>query len=410
MSVSHPFSLPSYALFAAMLGMAGLPIYIHAPKYFVDTYGVSLSLLGVALFGLRLIDLFQDPLLGHLAEKTLKFRSKPVWISGILMSLGMFGLFAVPAPISPVIWFSVTMAVLFTGFSFLSIRFYSQGVTSFGSSGQLHLARWRETGSLLGVCLAAMAPTLLLYVSQNAFSLYALLFLGITLVALFVMQSHWSADARSMQNKASTHIWSDRLIRQMLFLAVLNTAPVAVSSTLFLFFVESRLLAPEMTGILLIIFFLSAAFSAPFWAYLADQYGARRILLLAMLFAIHAFVFAFFLTEGQTFIFSIICLASGATLGADLTILPAIFARHLAQTGGRAEIGFGLWNFASKISLAIAAVIVLPMVELFGFRSGMENTENGLLALTFGYALLPCLLKLFAIGFLLRLRFEDIQT
>ena len=37
------FALLSYALFAAMLGVAGLPIYIHAPKFFVDTYEVSLS-------------------------------------------------------------------------------------------------------------------------------------------------------------------------------------------------------------------------------------------------------------------------------------------------------------------------------------------------------------------------------
>ncbi|NNF72918.1 MAG: sugar:cation symporter, partial [Rhodobacteraceae bacterium] len=35
--------LPAYALFAAMLAMAGLPIYIHAPKFYVDEYGVSLA-------------------------------------------------------------------------------------------------------------------------------------------------------------------------------------------------------------------------------------------------------------------------------------------------------------------------------------------------------------------------------
>jgi hypothetical protein len=27
----------------AMLAMAGLPIYIHAPKFYVDTYGVGLE-------------------------------------------------------------------------------------------------------------------------------------------------------------------------------------------------------------------------------------------------------------------------------------------------------------------------------------------------------------------------------
>jgi hypothetical protein len=35
--------LPAYALFAAFLASAGLPLYIHAPKFYVDEYNVSLS-------------------------------------------------------------------------------------------------------------------------------------------------------------------------------------------------------------------------------------------------------------------------------------------------------------------------------------------------------------------------------
>ena len=75
-----------------MLGMAGLPIYIHAPKFFVESYGISLSALGVALFALRLLDFVQDPLLGRLAERTLNLRSLPIWVAAVVMGLGMFGL------------------------------------------------------------------------------------------------------------------------------------------------------------------------------------------------------------------------------------------------------------------------------------------------------------------------------
>ena len=68
-------SLPSYAFFASLLGMAGLPIYIHAPKFFVDTYGVTLATLGFALFALRLIDFVQDPLFGRLAALSAHLRA-----------------------------------------------------------------------------------------------------------------------------------------------------------------------------------------------------------------------------------------------------------------------------------------------------------------------------------------------
>ena len=50
-----------YALFSCALGMAGLPIYIHAPKYFVEQYEISLATLGLALLLLRSIDFFKIP-------------------------------------------------------------------------------------------------------------------------------------------------------------------------------------------------------------------------------------------------------------------------------------------------------------------------------------------------------------
>ncbi len=407
MSDQRSYTFFSYAFFAAMLGMAGLPIYIHAPKFFVESYGISLSALGVALFALRLLDFVQDPLLGRLAERTLNLRSLPIWVAAVVMGLGMFGLFSMEAPFSPVLWFSLSLAAVFSGFSFLMIRFYANGVMRFGSEGQLHLARWRESGNLLGVCLAAIMPTLLIDITQTPFAIFAYLFCGIVFLAVLLMQREWHFTGAPAPSSKKQNTLSDPILRQMLVLAVLNTAPVAVSSTLFLFFVESRLMAPDMAGPLLIVFFLAAALSAPMWTFLADRFGAKRVLLLSMLAAIFVFLNAFFLSTGQTSRFAVICVASGATLGADLALLPAIFARHLAKTGARAEVAFGFWNFASKVSLALAAVTVLPLVEFFGFRSGVENTQSGLLALSFGYAALPCLLKILAIWRLLGLRFED---
>ena len=51
------------------------------------------------------------------------------------------------------------------------------------------------------------------------------------------------------------------------------------------------------------------------WTFLADRFGAKRVLLLSMLAAIFVFLNAFFLSTGQTSRFAVICVASGATLG-----------------------------------------------------------------------------------------------
>ncbi len=77
MTAAAPRLLP-WSLFAALIAAAGLPIYIHAPKFYVDEYGVSLAALGVVLFGLRLLDVVQDPALG-LAGRSGAARTAGRW-------------------------------------------------------------------------------------------------------------------------------------------------------------------------------------------------------------------------------------------------------------------------------------------------------------------------------------------
>jgi GPH family glycoside/pentoside/hexuronide:cation symporter len=192
-------------------------------------------------------------------------------------------------------------------------------------------------------------------------------------------------------------VLSDPLARRLLLVALLNAAPVAVTSTLFLFFVESRLGLPGWEGPLLLVFFLAAALSTPVWSALARHFAPRPVLLSAMGLAIAAFLWTLTLGPGDGIAFALICAASGATLGADLTLLPAIFAQRLARTGTPEAAAFGLWSFVSKLSLALAALTILPALDALGFRPGMQNTAQALQSLTLIYAALPCVLKVIAI-------------
>lgn len=396
--------LPAYALFAALLAAAGLPIYIHAPKFYVDEYGVSLAALGAVLFGLRLLDVVQDPLLGKLSERLRHKRALTVGIALIVIALAMLGLFAVQPPIPPLVWFAAMLTVVFSAFSFLTINFYAQGVLKadqIEGNGHLRLARWRETGALLGVCLAAIAPVALASVMDQPFAGFALGFAIVALMALMAMRHEWN-DAVTAPSQGFGVVLRDPLARRLLLIALLNAAPVAVSSTLFLFFVESRLLAPGMEGPLLLVFFLSAAMAAPLWGKLAETYGPKRVLLCAMVLSIIAFGFAITLDSGDVALFAIICLASGAALGADLTLLPAMFATRMARIAPSASEGFGLWSFVSKFTLAFAAAILLPALDAAGFRAGPDNPENALVLLTLLYAAVPCALKVLAIILLAR--------
>ncbi|MEO9574784.1 MAG: MFS transporter [Lentilitoribacter sp.] len=400
MSNTQPHNLSAYAVFAALLASAGLPIYIHAPKYYVDEYGVSLAALGAVLFGLRLLDVVQDPLFGRLSEALRSFRGLGVLIGCTVMALSMLGLFAVPPLLPPLIWFALMLTGVFSAFSFLTINFYAQGVVKadrLPGNGHLSLARWRETGALLGVCVAAIAPVMLGGFMGVPFAGFAVGFCVLALAAVVMMRGEWVNDGLP-PSVGFRAVLNDTLARRLLLIALINAAPVAVSSTLFLFFVESRLLAPGFEGPLLLLFFLSAAAAAPVWGKLAERYGTKPVLLCAMVLAIAAFGGAMTLGPGHWPAFAVICVLSGATLGADLTLLPAVFASRMARISPSAAEGFGLWSFVSKFTLAFAAVTLLPLLENAGFDSAAaSNTPEALALLTLLYAAVPCGLKLVAI-------------
>jgi GPH family glycoside/pentoside/hexuronide:cation symporter len=396
-------NLPGYALFAGLLAMAGLPIYIHAPKFYVDEYGVGLGVLGTALFVLRLADFVQDPALGWLAGVTRARRGAGVALAAAVMAVAMVGLFAVTPPIAPLWWFALTLTALFSAFSFLTISFYAQGVQkaeTMGPDGHVRLAAWRETGALLGVCFAAAAPTVLILFTDAPFAAFAVGFVVVALAAVWAMRHEWGVGAQIAQDTGFRAVLGDSLARRLLLIALVNAMPVAVTSTLFLFFVESRLQLPGWEGPLLLLFFLSAAVAAPVWGRLAQRYGARRMLLAGMMLAIVTFAFAATLGPGDGLAFALICVASGAALGADLTLLSAIFARRMARIAPEAGAAFGLWAFVTKATLAIAAISVLPLLEGAGFVAGSENPDSALRLLMILYAIVPCGLKLGAIALL----------
>lgn len=388
-------SLKGYAVFAAMLASAGLPIYIHAPKFYVDTYGVSLTALAAVLFGLRLFDVVQDPVLGWLVGRLRAARRTAVMVGGGIIAVSMFGLFAVAPPLPPLVWFTLTMIGLFSAFSFLTIAMYSEGVTAAAriKGGHLKLAAWRETGALLGVCVASIAPFIL------GFTGFAVSFVVLTALAVWLMRSEWGAGAAPTSGGFGP-VLRDPLARRLLLIALLNAAPVAVSSTLFLFYVESVLEAGAAAGAFLILFFIMAAISAPVWTKLAARYGSRPMLFTAMTLAIAGFAGALMLGPGDTFAFAAICVITGFALGADFALLPAAFAERMATVAPDAGEAFGLWAFVSKATLALAAITLLPALDAAGYRAGETPPEAAVALLALLYAGVPCVLKLGAMALL----------
>ena len=411
MSTAQRPSLPSFALFGGFLAAAGLPIYIFAPTFYAENYGVGLTAIAAVLFWLRLLDAVQDPLFGWISERLGRERGFWIGFAGFILVGAMILLFAIPPRTAPLLWFALSITGLFSAFSFLTINFYAQGITAAASlpGGHMQVAAWRETGALIGVCLAAVAPGLLVLWTQVPMLSFALGFATIGLLSLWVMRRQWVGPTQQVPSNFKL-IWQDLPARRLLVLAFVNALPVAVSSSLFLFFVTHRLQATAWAGALLLVFFLSAAASAPIWAALARRYGTRRALLWSMSLAIVIFAVVGFLDTGDVGLFALVCVISGASIGADLTLMPAAFAQRLAVIAPNGAQGFGLWSLMNKLTLALAAIALFPLLEMAGFDATASNqTGQALFTLTFLYAACPLFLKLVAILLLIKTPLQDEQ-
>lgn len=399
-AVARDDGLHRYAVFGAVLAGAGLPIYIHAPTFFAQQYGLSLTAIGTALFGLRIMDFVQDPALGLFADTLGRWRGLAVAVATALLSIAMIALFAVPAPVDPLIWFVGCLVVLFSAFSFLWILFYARGIArgeALGHEGPLRLAAWREGGTLTGICLASIVPSLLLLTDlPNPLAIFAIGFAVAAAVAAWMMAPEWDRPMARSEGGLRL-LLADPVLRRLLIISLFNAAPLAVSASLFLFFVEYRLGSATAAGPLLLVFFLAAAVSAPVWSRIAARRGVKRTLIVAMLMAIGSFSFAVFLGDGDALLFGVICLFSGAALGADMTLLPALFSHNVDRVQGGGGQAFGLWNFCSKFTLALAAATVLPVLDRAGFTPDGQNPPQVLLALTLLYATVPSVLKIIAL-------------
>nr|WP_172327117.1 MFS transporter [Mangrovicoccus sp. HB161399] len=394
-----PGLLP-WPLFAAFLSVAGLPIYLHAPKFYVDSYGVPLAALGAVLAGLRIVDLVQDPVLGWLSDRLGRRRGIAVAAAAGVLAAAMAGLFAVAPPVAPLLWFAAMLTLMFSAWSFLTVSFYAEGVARAERlpGGHLRLAAWRETGTLAGVCLAAMAPLLL------GFAGFALGTAMLAAAAVFSMRREWTGLRPAADGAGIRGLLADPEARRLLLLVFVDLLPLAVTSTLFLFFADYRLGAPEAAGPLLLLFFAAAALAAPVWGRLAERLGTRPVLMAAMALAVASFAAVPLLGEGDAVPFAVICVASGAALAADLTLLPALFSACLARIAPAAGQGFGLWGAISKAAMALAALVLLPVLDRAGLQEGRTGAPL-LLALLYG--LLPLGLKLAAMALLAATPLEE---
>jgi Na+/melibiose symporter-like transporter len=393
----------AYGALGLPLAFAALPIYVHVPRYYAETTGMELALLGALLLGARLLDAVLDPWLGWLADRLPRRRMLAAAL--LPFALGFVALLN-PPPHYLAAWLLGSLTLTYLGFSAASVAYQAWGVAlGEDSAERTRLTAAREGFGLLGVVLAAALPGVLASDLSVGIERLSWILPPLLLIAAFATFSQVGTGialppSGEPLRPSLRRALGDAAFRRLLAVFIANGIAAALPATLFLFFVADVLGAAAASGPLLAVYFVAGVASLPLWVKLARHCGRVRAWGLAMLLAIAAFAGAGLLGPGDVIAFALICVASGLALGADLA-LPAAIAADLGERQGQAGACFGVWNFVAKLNLALAAGLALPLLDLLGYRPG---GAGGLGALTFAYALLPLGFKLLAGALLWRWR------
>ena len=397
-------TLLRYGILGLPLAFAGLPIYVHVPKFYAEQHHVELAVLGSILLFIRLFDAVLDPIIGMLSDRFFRYVKRTMALAAPVLVAGYIALFNPPNWVAahPVGWLIGCLTVVYVSFSTLMINYYTLGV---GMASTTHdhtrIAAFREGSMLCGVLLASLIPPLLLqhYAVKESYFIFSLILAPLMILGVWICLSAARVKPHASTEPAVSflQLLASNDVRWVLFIGFCNAIPTAITSTLFMFFTADILHEEAYSGPMLAIYFLSAAAGMPLWTRLSVRFGKKRSLLCAMAVAIVCFVWAWGLHTGDLVPFITICILSGLTLGADSMLLPSMLADTLEDKQGATATGFGLWNLTSKLTMAFAAGIALPVLSYGGYKPSADNGPEALAQLSLCYALLPCLFKAIAV-------------
>ncbi len=394
------YGAPQFAL-----SFVALPLYVFLPDYYATRYAVPLGFLGVVLLLARLLDGLIDPVLGRIADRMLGVGRG--WgfmaVSSVALALGFALLLGFPARLAyapqPALFAAVMgLALLLTyaGYSAVGVTHQAWGAGLGDTEAErARTFAWREALGLAGVLVAATVTQL------GGASGFTLVFTASLALGLWLVKS--APRPRDVPGLHPLRGWRAALeplrhvaFRRLLLVYLASGVAASVPATLVLFFIRDRIGAAQLSGLYLFIYFAFGAACVPLWLRAVRRFGAAASWLIGMGLTVAVFLWAALLQPGDRWAYAGVCAASGLALGSDLVLPPALLAGLIRSLGhgGRLEGAyFGIWGMATKLTLALAAGVALPLLASLGYTPGAAAT-GVLPPLVAVYCLLPCGLKL----------------
>ncbi|MCW0181552.1 MFS transporter [Zavarzinia sp.] len=408
-----------YGLPALALTAVGVPLLLYLVPFYTVEKGLPAGEVGAILFAVRLADAIFDPTFGAISDRvrTRWGRRRPWLLIGtVLLIIAIWHTFLPPEQVDWV-YFLVWMTILYASWTMVIVPYVAWGAELTGNFDErTRIAGIRELFLLVGTVLAAGVPTILkaFGVTGQTATMETIGFFVIIVLPLSLALIFWKVPEPQVIAAGHGHGWRasvDAIRKNGPFLRLisafmLNATAQAIVATLFFFYVRFVLEDPEHGPMLLLTYFIAGIVAVPLWMRLAERFGKHRTWAFSMISSAAIFLVTPFLGPGDVWIFFVISIFTGMSLGCDQILASSMQADvvdidSIRSGQQRAGLYFAIWNMVTKMAGGVAAGVTLPLLGAFGFDASATaqnpNPPDAILALILLFAAVPPALRFLSV-------------
>lgn len=407
------WTIAAFAAPAAPLLALGLPTIMFLPHYYVTELGIAG---GAAIFVLaRVLDIFIDPMLGGLQDRTeTRWGRRRFWLVVLCPLLMGFVWFAFLG-LTP--WSGFVVATLAVVTMFLT--FSAMMISHLGWAGELiptYHGRTRVLGAVQAASMFGQVAILAAaaYVVQGlgggngdavaviGWSIVLLLPIMTAIAVLTVPERRLPPQPHIGLRQSFAALAQNKFAQRVLLTDLLFGITQGVAGTLFLFYFQFVLRFENQSQTLLFIYFVAGLIGVPVWISLGRRLGKHRALQGAFIYTAITTALIPFMPAGNFSIAAPIMAFAGLAQGGGILLTRSLMADVVDEdelrTGRRRSgLYFGLLLTTSKAGIT-AGPIALLLLQAVGFDATLRegNSSATLAALTGLFIWAPIVISLLA--------------
>ena len=387
------------------------------PAFFAEVHNFDIAIIGTYIFLAKLVDIVSDPIVGWVNDKKILDRKFLITIGSILCAISLYKLF-IQKNITYEYYLFVWISVLYLGWTLFQIPYLSIGYDLEKDYFlRTKLSANRELFILFGLFFSLGLPMFFNFSNAELLSyiVYVAIFsgfIGISVMLFKIPDNRVLKKDIQFKSALKNLRKNDPLVRVM-FAWFVNSLANVFPMILFSFYISYVLGGNDNDRqVVLFYYFLFAILGVPFWTYFSKKFGKKKTWATSLILSAFFFIFVFFLSKGDIYLFIIISCITGFCLGADLIIPPSIQADisdiHLNKFNEDISgVLFSFITFLNKLSFAIASLFVFSILGLLNFKANEEISYETKIFIIISYALIPIVLKFLSSLILMRFKLTE---